>query len=150
MTIRSMHALGTHATQAAKQKSRALAIAFASSLLWRIVSQYAPGIMWDWHIFLWFFQWSGYTNHAIHIENWGWMIQWTPAFIGTGLLVGLNPAFSFFGGSILAWGKPVFFNVSGTLTDLLQELLDLLLSMPTSASAPATPPTPTIPNGTKP
>ena len=32
------------------------------------------------------------------------MIEWTPAFIGSGMLVGLNPAFSFFGGTFLAWG----------------------------------------------
>ena len=41
---------------------------------------------------------------AIHVENWGWMVEWTPAFIGVGMLVGLNTAFSFLGGSVLAWG----------------------------------------------
>ncbi|KAF8470055.1 OPT oligopeptide transporter protein-domain-containing protein [Kalaharituber pfeilii] len=104
MTIRSMHAIGSNAATAAKQKTRALALTFTGSLIWRVVSQYAPGILWDWHIFLWFYQWSGYSNHAIHIDNWGWIIEWTPAFIGTGLLVGLNPAISFFCGSVLAWG----------------------------------------------
>ncbi|KAF8424292.1 OPT oligopeptide transporter protein-domain-containing protein [Tirmania nivea] len=104
MTIRSMHAIGSNAGAAAKQRTRALAITFSGSLIWRVVSQYAPGILWDWHIFLWFYQWSGYTNGAIHVDNWGWFIEWTPAFIGTGLLVGLNPAISFFGGSVLAWG----------------------------------------------
>jgi hypothetical protein len=40
---------------------------------------------------------------AIHVENWGWFIEFTPAFIGSGMLVGLNVAWSFFGGSVLAW-----------------------------------------------
>lgn len=31
------------------------------------------------------------------------MVQWTPAFIGTGMLVGMNVALSFVGGSVLAW-----------------------------------------------
>ena len=104
MTIRSMHAIGSNATATAKLKTRALAGTFFTSLAWRVASQYAPGILWDWHIFLWFFQWSGYSNAAIDIDNWGWVIEWTPAFIGTGLLVGLNPAISFFGGSVLSWG----------------------------------------------
>ncbi|KAG9979728.1 oligopeptide transporter, partial [Aureobasidium melanogenum] len=41
---------------------------------------------------------------AIAVENWGWFIEFTPAFIGSGMLVGLNVALSFFGGSVLAWG----------------------------------------------
>lgn len=31
------------------------------------------------------------------------MIEWTPAFIGAGMLVGLNTAISFYAGSIIAW-----------------------------------------------
>lgn len=50
------------------------------------------------------FIWGGYNNAAIDIENWGWLFEWTPAFIGSGMLVGLNPAISFFAGNILAWG----------------------------------------------
>jgi uncharacterized oligopeptide transporter (OPT) family protein len=51
-----------------------------------------------------FFIWSGYTNWALNIENWGWFIEWTPAFIGSGILIGLNSAISMFAGSVLAWG----------------------------------------------
>lgn len=32
------------------------------------------------------------------------VVEFTPAFIGVGLLIGLNGAYSFFGGAILAWG----------------------------------------------
>jgi OPT family oligopeptide transporter len=104
MTIRSMHeAVGGEAL--AKKKTKALSIAFAAALVLRVVSQYAIGILWDWHIFTWFFIWGNYNNAAIYVENWGWgIIEWTPAFIGSGMLVGLNVAWSFLGGSVLAWG----------------------------------------------
>jgi uncharacterized oligopeptide transporter (OPT) family protein len=102
MTIRSMHAAATGAALA-KLKMKALSYAFSGALLLRVVSQYATGILWDWHIFTWFFIWGKHNNFAIHIENWGWMIEWTPAFIGVGMLTGLNTALSFFGGSVLAW-----------------------------------------------
>jgi len=102
MTIRSMHLAAT-GEAIAKLKMRALSIAFSSALVLRVVSQYAIGILWDWHIFTWFYIWSGYTNQALAPENWGWYIEWTPAFIGSGMLVGLNPSISFFAGSVIAW-----------------------------------------------
>jgi len=37
------------------------------------------------------------------VESWGWLIEFTPAFIGAGILVGLNVSLSFFGGSVIAW-----------------------------------------------
>ncbi|KAK0661553.1 putative oligopeptide transporter [Lasiodiplodia hormozganensis] len=103
MTIRSMHE-AVSGELIAKMKTKALAWSFTAAFLLRVVSQYAVGILWDWHIFTWFFIWGGYNNLAINVENWGWLIEFTPAFIGSGMLVGLNVAFSFYGGSILAWG----------------------------------------------
>lgn len=41
---------------------------------------------------------------ALAVENWGWYIEWTPAFIGIGMLIGMNVAVSFFAGSVIAWG----------------------------------------------
>ncbi|KAF2146337.1 uncharacterized protein K452DRAFT_109136 [Aplosporella prunicola CBS 121167] len=102
MTIRSMHEAVSGAA-IAKLKTKALGYSFAAAIILRVVSQYATGILWDWHIFTWFFIWGDYKNLAIHVENWGWLIEFTPAFIGSGMLVGLNVAFSFYGGSILAW-----------------------------------------------
>ncbi|CAN8105343.1 unnamed protein product [Discula destructiva] len=103
VTIRSMHsAVGGEA--AAKAKVRALGYAFAFATILRVVSQYALGILWDWHIFTWFFIWGGYKNAAIDVENWGWFFEWTPAFIGSGMLVGLNVGISFFSGAVMAWG----------------------------------------------
>jgi len=103
LTIRSMHAAAT-GEAIAKLKMKALSYSFVFALLLRVISQYATGILWDWHIFTWFFIWGNYNNKAIALENWGWFIEWTPAFIGSGMLVGLNVALSFFGGSVLAWG----------------------------------------------
>jgi uncharacterized oligopeptide transporter (OPT) family protein len=120
MTIRSMHQAVTGEAMA-KMKMKALSIAFAGALVLRVVSQYAIGILWDWHVFTWFFIWGNYNSKllsfltcldhqltspdsAINVENWGWLIEFTPAFIGSGMLVGLNVSISFFMGSVLAWG----------------------------------------------
>ena len=100
-TIRSMH-VGKNAEANARKKTRALAAAFAFAITWRCISEYAPGLMWDWH-WGWTFYRLGW-NGMIYAENWNWIWEWTPAFIGVGLLVGLNSAYSFSGGSILAWG----------------------------------------------
>ncbi|KAF2150022.1 oligopeptide transporter [Myriangium duriaei CBS 260.36] len=102
-TIKSMHlAVGGEAV--AKLKMKALGIAFSGAMLLRVVSQYATGILWDWHFFTWFYIWAGHRGHAIDVENWGWFLEFTPAFIGSGMLVGLNTSISFFMGSFLAWG----------------------------------------------
>lgn len=103
MTIRSMH-LAVTGEAMAKMKMKGLSIAFGAALLLRVVSQYAVGILWDWHFFTWFYIWGNYNNAALAAENWGWYIEWTPAFIGTGMLVGLNVSISFMAGSIIAWG----------------------------------------------
>jgi uncharacterized oligopeptide transporter (OPT) family protein len=52
MTIRSMHQAVTGEAMA-KMKMKGLSISFAVALLIRVVSQYAVGILWDWHFFTW-------------------------------------------------------------------------------------------------
>jgi uncharacterized oligopeptide transporter (OPT) family protein len=86
-----------------QKKMKALGMAFSFALILRVISQYALGIVWEWHFFTWFYVWGHYRNLAIHVENWGWFIQFTPAFIGSGMLVGLNVSISFLMGSVLAW-----------------------------------------------
>lgn len=103
LTIWTMHASATGAKEA-MSKLKAIGIAFTGALCHRVASYYAVGIMSDWHVFTWFYIWSGYTNWALNIENWGWYIEWTPAFIGSRMLIGLNSAISMFVGSVLAWG----------------------------------------------
>ncbi|KAI0364271.1 OPT oligopeptide transporter [Pilatotrama ljubarskyi] len=99
-TIRSLH-VGRNAAANARKKTLALVISFLIAIAWRVVSEYAPGIMWDWH-WAWWFHKAGW-RWIIAAENWGWIWEWTPAFIGVGLLVPLNSSASFVGGSALAW-----------------------------------------------
>ncbi|CAM1504556.1 Fc.00g021470.m01.CDS01 [Cosmosporella sp. VM-42] len=103
MAIRSMHVVGSGAGDAVK-KIKALGYSFIGAFTHIVVSQYADGILHNWHIFTWFYIWSGYSNGALAIENWGWYIQLTPAFFGSGILVGLNAAISWWGGTVFAWG----------------------------------------------
>jgi OPT family oligopeptide transporter len=103
LTIRSMHAGAAGGIDAIK-KLRCIFYAFCGAFVHRIVSFYAVGILYDWHFFTWIHIWSGYTSWAMNIESWGWYMEWTPAFIGSGILIGLNPAISMFLGSLSAWG----------------------------------------------
>lgn len=103
MAIRSMHAIGSGAADAMK-KIKALGFSFLGAFLHIIVSQYADGILHNWHIFTWFYIWGGYNNGAMAPESWGWYIQLTPAFFGSGILVGLNAAISWWGGTFFAFG----------------------------------------------
>lgn len=132
MTIASMHSIGGNGGANATKKTRALAITFVVSITFRVLASYFPGILWDWHFFTWFHVWSGYDSAALAVENWGWFIEFTPAFIGSGMLVGLNPAISFFAGSVLAWGKSLLCLVQRVefLLILKKVLLGPLLSTP--------------------
>ncbi|KAK2461174.1 hypothetical protein APHAL10511_006701 [Amanita phalloides] len=100
-TIRSLHS-GRSGAIAAKKKSLALLYTFIACFLFKIVSGYAPGVIWDWHIG-WTLYRLGFTS-IISLENFGWWIEFTPAFIGAGMLSGLTASWSFLGGSVLAWG----------------------------------------------
>lgn len=102
LTIRSMHAGAAGSIDAIK-KLKCLTICFIGALIHRVTSYYAIGILYDWHVFTWIHIWSGYTSWALNIESWGWYFEWTPAFIGSGILIGLNPAISMFAGSVMAW-----------------------------------------------
>ncbi|OZJ02039.1 hypothetical protein BZG36_05084 [Bifiguratus adelaidae] len=99
-TIRSLH-VGKDAEANARKKTKCLIVAFCVAITWRVVSEYAPGLLWDWHIF-WGLYKAGWQG-IIEAENWGWVWEWTPAFIGVGMLMGLNSGVSVFGGSFLAW-----------------------------------------------
>src|SRR5690606_21922685 len=88
LTIRSMHA-GAAGSVNAMKKLKGLIWSFLAAFVHRIVSYYAVGILYDWHVFTWIHIWSGYTSWALNIESWGWYMEWTPAFIGSGMLIGL-------------------------------------------------------------
>lgn len=101
ITIRALHNTRTGAV-AARKKSLALLYAFVAVFVFKVVSGYAPGVIFDWHIG-WTLYRLGFTS-IISLENYGWWIEFTPAFFGAGMLSGINASWSFFGGSILAWG----------------------------------------------
>ncbi|KAI0630922.1 OPT oligopeptide transporter [Trametes polyzona] len=94
-TIRSLH-VGRNAAANARKKTIALIVSFFVAIAWRVTSEYAPGIMWDWHWGWWFYN-AGW-KWIIRAENWVRI-----PFIGVGLLVPLNSSVSFVGGSALAW-----------------------------------------------
>ncbi|MCJ1251795.1 hypothetical protein MMC30_009033 [Trapelia coarctata] len=101
--IRNLHTTTEGQSSTTQSKMKALTVAFGFAMTLRILSQYAIGVLWDWHPFTWLFI-LGKVKSAIVIESWGWFIEWTPAFIGSGMLVGLNIAVSYVAGSIAAWG----------------------------------------------
>lgn len=102
-TIRSLHSTTSAAARiAAKQKVLVLGWSFFGAFVFKSLCGYAPGLLQDWHIFYWFYSWG--WKGAIAGEAWGWVIELTPAFWGAGMLSGLNASWSFFGGTVLAWG----------------------------------------------
>ncbi|KAG5290070.1 hypothetical protein I7I48_09576 [Histoplasma ohiense] len=103
ITIRSMHQAASGASMA-RRKLEALLYAFIFAVLLRVASQYAIGVLWDWHPFTWLVSGGVLVEWAMSMESWGWIVEWTPAFIGSGMLVGINVAVSFTVGSVLAWG----------------------------------------------
>lgn len=104
ITIRNMHQAADDGSSVPRRKMRVLSLAFAFAVVLRVLSQYAVGILWDWHPFTWYLFLVPSSGTAMGLENWGWFVEWSPAFIGTGMLVGLNVAISFSIGSLLAWG----------------------------------------------
>ncbi|KAG4413478.1 hypothetical protein IFR04_013379 [Cadophora malorum] len=100
-TIRALHAGGAEGEKAAARKAKVLAVSFASAVILRVVSMYAPGILWDHHVFWWLYTWG--WKGVISIVSWGWFFEYTPAFLGAGILSGMNASLSFFLGDVLAW-----------------------------------------------
>ncbi|TCD62765.1 hypothetical protein EIP91_006437 [Steccherinum ochraceum] len=101
VTIRALHN-GTTGAITARKKSLALLYTFVVCFVFKVVSSYAPGVLFDWHIG-WTLYRIGFTS-IIALDNYGWWIEFTPAFLGAGLLSGINASWSFLGGSVLAWG----------------------------------------------
>ena len=66
-TIRSLH-VGKNAAREAKRKTKALILSFCFAITLRVVSEYAPGVLWDWHLFYTLHR-IGWTS-AIGAESW--------------------------------------------------------------------------------
>ena len=91
-TIRALHSRAHGAITAAK-KTKGLAYSLTGAFLFKLVGTYAPGITWDWHIG-WTLYRLGFTS-IIALENYGWLLEFTPGFFGAGMLCGLNASWSF-------------------------------------------------------
>ncbi|EFQ35646.1 hypothetical protein CGRA01v4_09830 [Colletotrichum graminicola] len=103
MSIHSMHS-AADGEEAARPKLKATIYAFGAAMVLRVVSQYAPGLLWEWHAFTWLANANIARNLAIAAESWGWVIELSPAMMGIGMLVDFKVACSFFAGSVTAWG----------------------------------------------
>lgn len=91
-TIRALHN-GTHGAVTAAKKTKGLVYSLIGAFLFKVVGVYAPGITLDWHIG-WTLYRLGFTS-IIGLENYGWFLEFTPAFFGAGMLTGLNASWSF-------------------------------------------------------
>ncbi|KAJ3091463.1 hypothetical protein HDU96_003051, partial [Phlyctochytrium bullatum] len=107
LTIRNLHDSATGAA-AGKKKAVSMGVAFTAAMLWYIAGFFAPGVIRTWHIFEWMARSSPKGSDmafALQSANdWSWYIEWTPAFVGAGMLSGMNASYSLFFGSFLAWG----------------------------------------------
>lgn len=101
LAIHGLHS-GPEGEAAGKKQAICLGVAFLSSISLRVVSQYIPGIVWDWHWGWWLYKLG--AKGAIAADNWTWFLEFTPAFLGCGILSGLNASLSFYLGTVLAWG----------------------------------------------
>ncbi|UPX18778.1 uncharacterized protein EKO05_0009069 [Ascochyta rabiei] len=123
VTIRNMHAAASGTKIAGRRMKYAL-ISFLVAMTHSVVSQYAKGILLvtarprlyyrsaleitddeqDWHIFGWLRSLNMVSTFAIAAESWGWVLELSPAMVGTGMIVSPNVVCSFFAGSVLVWG----------------------------------------------
>ncbi|KAJ3106943.1 hypothetical protein HDU97_005224 [Phlyctochytrium planicorne] len=105
LTIRNLHE-STAGAAAGNKKAWAMGLAFLGAMVWYILGFFAPGFIRQWNIFDWMARRaSGQTAFALQsAHDWRWLIEWTPAFIGAGMLSGMNASYSLWGGSILAYG----------------------------------------------
>ncbi|KAF7555873.1 hypothetical protein G7Z17_g1842 [Cylindrodendrum hubeiense] len=108
IVIRSLHTGiemtgGTGRTPGKSTSARMPGLTFLACFIWPVVTQYAPGILYDWNLFWYIFKWGGHG--AIYAVNWGWFnVLSSPAYIGVGMLMTPHATFSFFCGTLLAWG----------------------------------------------
>lgn len=101
VTIRSLHAAGVASD--ALRKAKVLVSTFVASCLFKSISIYAPGVLWDWNIAWWIYRTTTWKS-IIAASNWGWYVELTPAFFGAGMLTGVNVGLSYLAGAIVSWG----------------------------------------------
>ncbi|EGX94287.1 oligopeptide transporter [Cordyceps militaris CM01] len=105
-TIRSMHSAAGGAALA-RDKMKWTVVAFLAAMVLRVASLFLPNVLWNWHVFTWIAKAriaQTVTRFAVAAESWGWVLEWSPAMIGSGFLVDFGVACSFFAGAVCAWG----------------------------------------------
>ncbi|KAG5976498.1 hypothetical protein E4U55_007301 [Claviceps digitariae] len=91
LTIRSLHSAASRASTAVRQM-RVTFWAFALAGGLRVLSPLATGVFWEWHVFTWLRAANVFTSFSMAAESWGWFVEWTPAMVGSGMLVDVNVA----------------------------------------------------------
>ncbi|KAI8823098.1 OPT oligopeptide transporter protein-domain-containing protein [Fimicolochytrium jonesii] len=100
-TIASLHTVTGAAV--GKKKAYIMFLSIIGTILWNVIgSVFIPGL-YKMRIFAWLSR-TGCGSTCWEAHLWGWAIEWTPAFIGAGMLTGLHSSVSFFLGSVTAWG----------------------------------------------
>ncbi|XWW97687.1 hypothetical protein V2A60_005673 [Cordyceps javanica] len=105
-TIRSMHS-AAGGEKLARDKMKWTVVAFVAAMALRVASIFLPNVLWNWHIFAWIAQArlsKNITDFVVAAESWGWVLEWSPAMIGSGFLSDFGVACSFFAGAVFAWG----------------------------------------------
>ncbi|KAK6840478.1 metal-nicotianamine transporter YSL5 [Apiospora arundinis] len=104
ITLKSLHE-GSRSGGEATGRLGVLGLSFVGAFTHRVLSNYANCVLYDWHLFTWVHVFGGYREHwAMALESWGWYVEWTPAFIGSGMLMRPNTTYSLILGALLAWG----------------------------------------------
>ncbi|KAI9292287.1 OPT oligopeptide transporter [Neoconidiobolus thromboides FSU 785] len=101
-SIKTLHS-SANAEKSAFQQGRWIFGGFAAMFLWKILSYFVPFI-WDFHILYWIGTAANYPALITADTQWKWRFQTTGAFVGSGMLVGLNTGISFLAGSIFSFG----------------------------------------------
>ncbi|KAJ9085043.1 hypothetical protein DSO57_1017734 [Entomophthora muscae] len=100
LTIRSLH---TCDNEDSKRQTRWIIWSFLLSTVYKIISYFVPVIN-NLRILYGLSLAFDYRQLATVDLTWGWKIQITTAFIGAGMMIGMNTSLSFLAGTVLAWG----------------------------------------------
>ncbi|KAI8920919.1 OPT oligopeptide transporter protein-domain-containing protein [Powellomyces hirtus] len=99
-TIASLHTVTGAA--AGKKKAWIMFISIFVAIVWNVLGSILLPGLYKMRIFAWLAS-TGCGATCWEAHKWGWALEWTPAFIGAGMLTGLHSATSFWGGQVLAW-----------------------------------------------
>ncbi|KAJ3299850.1 hypothetical protein HK104_006587 [Borealophlyctis nickersoniae] len=100
-TIKSLHDSAEGELNGAK-KARVLLVSFAIAFVLKCITWWIPVVL-EWHILYYFGRAVNSAPLMVADVAWKWRIELAGAFLGAGMLIGINTASSFFSGSLTAW-----------------------------------------------